>query len=271
MIKVTKDINDIPKSLVPAFTDKFPDGRIPRSSRTTHTKRTELINNGSYIDNPNYNSRYKLDDIKGRLKKIYNSKCAFCEQKVEQLHVDHFRPKKIYYWLAYSWDNLILACPTCNEHKGINFELNGDICSFDNDERNLRDVNNLSATYDLTEQPKMVNPEILDPANNLTFSRDGKVDSLEPNLKYTIMTCKLDRKYLNDERRKILDRFKNEIQAELVNSKNEEEQRQAIAVLVRRFVQVSKDLSNEYIAFRKYSFSKGWLNSIIQELIYVHK
>lgn len=266
MIKVIKDINDIPKSLIPAFTDKFLDGRIPRPSRTTHTRRTELIANGAYIDNPNYNSRYKLDDIKERLKYIYNSKCAFCEQKVEQLHVEHFRPKNIYYWLAYSWDNLILACPTCNEHKSVNFELNGAICSFENNEHNLRNINNLSATYDLTEQPKMVNPEIVDPSNNLFFSREGKVDSLESNLKYTITTCKLDRKYLNDERRKILDTFKNEIQAELVNSKNEEEQRQAIAVLVRRFIQVSKDLSNEYIAFRRYSILNDWLKNIVQDL-----
>lgn len=266
MINVTKDINDIPISLVPAYVDKFPDGRISRLSRTTHTRRKELINNGAYIDNPNYNSRYKLDDIKEKLNDIYNRKCAFCEQKVEQLHVEHFRPKNIYYWLAYSWDNLILACPTCNEHKGVNFELNGARCSFENNEHNLRNINNLSSTYDHTEQPKMVNPEIVDPSSNLTFSKEGKIDSLEPNLKYTITTCKLDRNYLNDERRKILDTFKNEIQAEFVVSKDEEEQRQAIAVLVRRFVQVSKDLSNEYIAFRKYSISNDWLKEIVQGL-----
>lgn len=267
MIKVAKNINDIPISLIPAFSENFPSGRIPRPSKTTHARRMELIDNNRYIDHANYNNRYKLDDIKGKLKNIYNCKCAFCEQKVEQLHVEHFRPKNIYYWLAYSWDNLILACPTCNEYKGVNFELNGTVCSFENNERNLRNINNLSATYDLAEQPKMVNPEIVDPSSNLIFSKEGKIDSLEPNLKYTITACKLDRNYLNDERRKILDTFKNEIQAELVNSKDEEEQRQAIAVLVRRFVQVSKDLSNEYIAFRKYSISLNWLSEIVQELI----
>jgi len=265
MIKVTKDINDIPISLIPAFSDKFPNGRAPRPSKTTHTRRVELIDKGEYINEDKYNDRYKLDDIKEKLKVIYNGKCAFCEQKVEQFHVEHFRPKNIYYWLAYSWDNLILACPTCNEHKGINFELNGAGCSFENNENNLRNINNLSATYDFSEQPKMVNPERVDLSSDLTFSKDGKIDSLESNLKYTITTCKLDRKYLNDERRKILNAFKNEIQAELVNSKNEEEQRHAIAVLVRRFVQVSKDLSNEYIAFRRYSISNNWLIDIVQE------
>jgi uncharacterized protein (TIGR02646 family) len=266
MIKIDKDIDDIPQSLIPAFTDIFPDGRIPIPCKTTHKRRSELIENKEYIDNDNYNSRYKLNDIKEKLNIIYRGKCAFCEHKAEQLHVEHFRPKKIYYWLAYSWDNLILACPTCNQYKGINFELNGAKCLFENNEANLRNINNLSATYDLSEQPKMVNPEIVDPSNNIIFSKDGKIDSLESNLKYTITTCKLDRKYLNDERRKILDTFKNEMQAELVNSKNEEEQRHAVAILVRQFIRLSKDLSNEYIAFRKYSISNDWLKEIVQEL-----
>jgi len=96
--------------------------------------------------------------------------------------VEHFRPKKIYYWLAYSWDNLILACPKCNGHKDINFELNGVRHSFENNEQNLRSINTLSAIYDLSEQPKMVNPEIVDPSNDLTFSKDGKIDSLESQI-----------------------------------------------------------------------------------------
>ena len=267
MIKIQKNINDVPESLIPAFPDLFPDRRVPRPCKTTHTRRKELINNGAYIDDANYNSRYKNKDIKEKLKEIYHGKCAFCEQKVEQLHVEHFRPKKIYYWLVYSWDNLILACPTCNEYKDINFEVNGLRCTFENNEENLRKINNISESYDVLEQPKMVNPEKIDPFDYITFTKTGRIDSLDQNLKYTITTCKLDRNYLNDERRKILDTFKNEIQSELVNSKNEVEQRHAITVLVRRFIQVSKDLSNEYIAFRKYSISNNWLNEIIRELI----
>ncbi|MFR5659485.1 MAG: retron system putative HNH endonuclease [Butyricimonas faecihominis] len=266
MIKINKDINDIPQSLVPAVVENFPNGRIPKPCRTTHTRRKELIDQGEYIDNKNYNSRYKQSDIKEKLKVIYHGKCAFCEQKVEQLHVEHYRPKGIYYWLAYSWDNLILACPTCNEHKGVNFELNGTRCSFDNNEENLRNINNLSSGYNISEQPKMVNPEISDPTGHITFSKDGKIDSLDSNFKYTINTCRLDRKYLNDERRKLLDTFKNEIRAELVGSINEQEQRQVIEVLVRRFIRVSNDLSNEYIAFRKYSILNNWLTDIVQDL-----
>jgi uncharacterized protein (TIGR02646 family) len=268
MIKIDKDIRDIPESLIPAFPDMFVGGRVPKPSQTTHKRRKELIDNERYIDHTNYNSRYKNKDITDKLKSIYNTKCAFCEQKVEQLHVEHFRPKNIYYWLAYSWDNLILACPTCNEHKGANFELNGIKCSFENNERNLRNINNLSIAYNLSEQPKIINPEITNPLGFIMFSRDGKIDSFDTNFKYTITTCKLDRKYLNDARRKILDEFRNEIQAELVTSRNEDEQRHAIAVLIRRFVWNSKELTNEYVAFRLYSISNNWLNDIIHEVTF---
>jgi uncharacterized protein (TIGR02646 family) len=266
MIKVTKDMNDVPLSLIPAFPDNFADGRIPVPCETTHRRRTELIRKAKYVNHDAYNSRYKRDDIKNKLKEIYHGKCAFCEQKVEQLHVEHFRPKSFYYWLAYSWDNLLPACPRCNEHKGENFELNGARCSFEDNEINLRNINNLSAGYDLSEQPKMVNPEIIDPSMYITFSKDGKIDAADTHFKYTIRCCQLDRNYLNDERRKILDTFKNEIRAAFVDSKNKEEQLHAIEVLVRQFIRRANDPSNEYVAFRKYAVLNHWLKDIVQEL-----
>ena len=93
MIKIAKDRNQVPASL---------------NSRLTKQRREELVQNGAYIDDSKYNDRYKTKDVREALG-IYNSKCAFCEQKVEELHIEHFRPKKIYYWLTYSWDNLLLS------------------------------------------------------------------------------------------------------------------------------------------------------------------
>lgn len=266
MIKINKNIEDVPESLIPAFTNLFVNNRIPRSSRMTHQRRMELIECQTYIDNNKYNSRYKKQDIIEKLNVIYNGKCAFCEQKVEQLHVEHFRPKMIYYWMAYSWDNLIFACPKCNSYKGVHFELNGVRCFFINNENNLRNINNLSNTYNIKEQPQLVNPEITDPHNLIVFYKNGKIDSFNLDFKYTISTCKLDRKYLNDARRKIIDTFKNEIIAELVNSKDKTSQRHAIEVLVRRFIHASNEQTNEFIAFRKYSISNKWLNEIINEV-----
>lgn len=265
MIKINKNIADIPESLIPAIEDMFSSGQIPRTSKTTHQRRIELIDAGEYIDNPNYNNRYKTSDIRDKLKKIYNGKCAFCEQKEEQLHVEHFRPKKIYYWLAYSWDNLILACPKCNEHKGTNFDTRGNKVIFENNDANINNINSLSSGYDQLERPKMVNPETMDPQDHITFSKNGKMDSTQDNCKHTITACNLSRSNLNDERRKILDTFKKEVISELVYRSDKTSQIEAIALLVRQFIRFSQDLSNEYIAFRSYSIKNEWLNDIIKD------
>ena len=40
--------------------------------------------------------------------------------------VDHFRPKSIYWWLAYCYDNHLYSCQICNEtYKGDNFPVAG--------------------------------------------------------------------------------------------------------------------------------------------------
>lgn len=73
---------------------------------------------------------YSKKEIKALLVKAHNSKCCYCEKKLwaAYLHVEHFRPKygvrqtldqkndepPGYYWLAYRWDNLLLACLDCN-------------------------------------------------------------------------------------------------------------------------------------------------------------
>lgn len=55
-------------------------------------------------------------------------KCCYCERKIpEKYHdVEHYRPKASasrapgctqkhgYWWLAFSWENLLFACPACN-------------------------------------------------------------------------------------------------------------------------------------------------------------
>ncbi len=87
MIKINKDSKNVPASL---------------NNATTQQRRDELIEVGRYIDEGKYNNRYKGRDVKSRLKALYRGKCAFCEQCIEQFHVEHFRPKRIYYWLAYS-------------------------------------------------------------------------------------------------------------------------------------------------------------------------
>lgn len=74
---------------------------------------------------------------KPALVRAQGAKCCYCEQQVEGKYddVEHFRPKAGavrgpgfpttgYWWLAWSWANLLLACKSCNsEFKGTKFPL----------------------------------------------------------------------------------------------------------------------------------------------------
>jgi hypothetical protein len=54
-------------------------------------------------------------------------KCCYCEKVEEQpkyRDVEHYRPKSQYWWLTWTWDNLLFACVDCNrEHKRGRFPL----------------------------------------------------------------------------------------------------------------------------------------------------
>ena len=266
MIKVEKDIANIPGSLKLPTPENFPDG-IPSPPITTHARRMEVILNEGYIDEAKYNDRYKNQDIKDALKAIYSGKCAYCEQWVEQSHVEHYRPKNTYYWLAYSWDNLILACATCNQFKSSNFELNGTPATFVNNESNLANIHSSSSSYSLKERPKMINPEVTNPLDNLRFLQNGSIESDNLDFHYTIKTCRINRADLKDRRRRLLDIFKEDITSVLLENSNAGDQGNAIGTIVSKFIRDLKDPKSEFLAFKKYAVSVGWLNELVKEKI----
>lgn len=271
MRKINKDYSDIPTSLIPAYPMFFENGNIHKSSKKTHSIRLEIINNGSYIDEDRYNNRYKHKDVKEKLSLIYHNKCAFCEQRVEQSHVEHYRPKKggnSYYWLAFSWDNLLLACPKCNSNKGTHFQISGVKATFTNTDNNLKHINVLSSDYDLTEQPEMINPEVVNPERYISFTRDGSILSNESRFKYTIDKCKLDRAYLKDERRKVFDEFEKKLKSKVLKYSHDQILLKShISELISEYIADSNNLEKEYIAFRKYSIQNGWLNLYLKSLV----
>ncbi len=74
---------------------------------------------------------YGHQTVRSKLEEDQHGKCAYCEVVVPKPyadgHIDHWRPKGAvtqkrgatpvlpgYYWLAYCWDNLLLACQFCN-------------------------------------------------------------------------------------------------------------------------------------------------------------
>lgn len=65
------------------------------------------------------------------LRNKFANKCAYCEKSLSDIPVDaeHWRPKRKitaaaiaehpgYFWLAYSWRNLLPACSMCNSYDG---------------------------------------------------------------------------------------------------------------------------------------------------------
>lgn len=73
---------------------------------------------------------YNSDIVRETLENVQKNKCCYCETKSTRSNsdVEHFRPKAAYsssfkgnslypgyFWLAYDWDNLFLACQVCNQ------------------------------------------------------------------------------------------------------------------------------------------------------------
>lgn len=253
MRKIEKDLTDIPKSLVVAEKIK------------THIRRKELIATGAYVDEPKYNSRYKTSDIKDKLNSLYLHKCAYCEDHAEQTHVDHYRPKKDYYWLAYSWDNLLCGCPTCNQFKTNEFSIKGRKAAPPKTSDDLSDINiRSSQKYDQQEKPMLLNPE-RDKLNDVfLFDMGGHIRGNNDRADYTIGTCHLDRKELVDSRRKIVDDYRKAIEAELLNAFSVDDQKSAIRVLTRDFLRNAKDITNTFIAYRNAAIN--WLDYIVKDV-----
>lgn len=70
---------------------------------------------------------YGDDGVKDQIFKAQHGKCAYCEKREEQpkwRDAEHYRPKSLYWWLAWTWENLLFACIECNrEYKKDQFPL----------------------------------------------------------------------------------------------------------------------------------------------------
>lgn len=56
-------------------------------------------------------------DVRGALYAMHGRVCAFCLSELtrsDRGDVEHFRPKSLYFWLAYTFENYLLACGKCN-------------------------------------------------------------------------------------------------------------------------------------------------------------
>jgi len=247
MMIVRKDLTNVPTTL---------------SERKTETRRNTCIRDTTYHQNKKFDQRFKQRETKVRLKRNYYKKCAFCEQKVfdgvgttlsdDTSTIEHYRPKSIYYWLAYSWDNLLWCCRRCNQNKDNHFRISSTKIEYNG--IFLQNIHNSVMGYNSSEKPCMIHPELEDVKSELLFATNGHVKSDDVRVQYTITTCGIDRDDLNEKRKKILDELKKKINAKKsVNDSYDD--------ILKDFVSDMKNKYNEFIAFRY------WVLNNIQTLV----
>lgn len=247
MIKIKKNLENVPITL---------------NSSLTNKRRLELVEKGEWITADIYASRYKMQDIKDALKLIYHNKCAFCERKTFAPQVEHFRPKSLYWWLSYSWDNLLRICPNCNVFKSNNFEILGFKSTFQNNNTELENIHKLSADYYEKEANLMIHPELEDIESELICLKNGKIESANPRINHTISICRLNRPDLKDERKRIWDSLLNNIKLRYLRyKKGHSSSLDSIQDIIRDFKRTCENPEAEYLAFRRY-VAKNYMSTV---------
>ena len=269
MIPIHKDLNTIPESLRVDGASILHD-----PTKTTYERRNEMIARGDYPpsgpQSAPYDSRYKHQDVKDALKLLYHGKCAYCETYDPSPHVEHYRPKRGgYYWLAYSWDNLIISCSQCNTKKGNQFPIVGQKASFSGTAEELVQINTLSEEYDRIEKPLLLMPERMpdEIENILEFKQDGSIVPKNDRIRTSRDVFDLDRGDLCKRRKKIWDELENCITECVARAKGDITiLRELLETHLNSFKRGAKDDTNEYIAFRRYVLKSGWIQQKVIEL-----
>jgi uncharacterized protein (TIGR02646 family) len=175
-----------------------------------------------YVDeNSLYKCKYMRDGVnyypvRDILKKIYRNKCAYCETKFTRayINIEHYRPKANYYFLAYSWSNLLPICQVCNTQKSNHFELSDENLRLKYNNETLQEVQYKTEHYNLIEKPLFIHPDIDDYKNLFYFNTKGKmlintkhID--KERIEYTIQTSNLNEQDLLNRRGEVFEEFRN--------------------------------------------------------------
>lgn len=155
------------------------------------------------------------------LQHFFFDKCAYCEGDLSAQTrgaAEHWRPKGGagqlgpddhprpvedadgkhggYWWLAFAWQNLVPGCPSCNDHKGTMFPIEGER-AFKPDLK--LDLDQLDAS----EQPLLLHPHRgEDPRDHIGFLPTGEVFAKNGSKlgDHTIRVLRLDRYGLKNAR-----------------------------------------------------------------------
>lgn len=77
-----------------------------------------------HLDNQLLGREYKV--ARDALAAAQHYKCCYCEERQQSVKwkpVEHYRPKGQYWWLAWTWGNLLFACEQCNGSKLADFPI----------------------------------------------------------------------------------------------------------------------------------------------------
>ncbi|NHQ94290.1 AAA family ATPase [Janthinobacterium lividum] len=198
MIRISRSLVSTPLS----------DGQRSSLRRKAHNffeSATETRRQDRY-DFDTFDPDWDLQSVRAALTKLFHGKCAYCESSLftESGYVHRHRPAKDtisetgeylpdhYWWMAYRWSNLFLACAVCARAKGSKFPIEGTRSPIDGKAVSLR-----------AERPLLINPCEDDPSKHLISAGNGK---LLPRTKIgfvTIETLDLNRSDLVNERQRL--------------------------------------------------------------------
>jgi len=177
------------------------------------------------------NKRLYRDTTKDVLIPLYDRKCAYCERsRGYEVQIDHYRPTKTrnnkkdphynqpgYYWLAYTYSNLMPLCSKCNGVKSNKFPLLGwsETNRIDHHiptppitDANIHDL----VWLNKNEKPFLLHPEIeQNLARHFKFLNDGRIKGRTDLGNETIEIVQLDRPDLIIDRKKIIDDIVNKL------------------------------------------------------------
>ena len=153
---------------------KIERGEIPENPGLAERRKKELqrireLASCGKLKSDNFKNGKLWREFKELLYELQHGKCCYCERGLlmGEAHVEHFRPKaKVeeaerhpgYWWLAYSWENLLLACETCNIKKGAKFPLEPGSERLDPEDCDLE-----------KEKPILINPLKEDPEEFIEY------------------------------------------------------------------------------------------------------
>lgn len=235
MIRIQKS-SDPPEKLVQ-------DGKKKRRSHCSSYSRNPTAYQSGEKTFSFDSAIYAHVSVKQALIESQHGKCCFCERLIStDGDVEHFRPKQAYkqapgealqrpgyYWLAYDWSNLYLACTGCNQrHKQNLFPLENP------GDRATSHHANITAEQPLLIDPGNDNPEeLIGFRGEIAYAIDGNAKG-----QVTLDALKLNGRSLPEARREQLQRLKVLHQITLLSAKQPMNQElQALATEAKEVVE----------------------------------